>query len=264
VREQHPLPYNPFTINTMVSPYLVLELHPWVSIRGSKQRGHSKAIQDLLNNWNSRRFHQKMTFTQKAKDASVYARSQNRQTGFTLIDTIVALAIIMIVAGFATPTILRGVNNMRLRAAASDFSSLIQRARVAAVQKNDTYAVLFNLPSGRGAYVDVGKNSTFDSTKDPMIQFGGSVYQAAAPAGASGKPTNLDDPSGPLGWTATAGNISFNARGFPCSGTPCTTNVNFVFYFTDYSSNNSQWAAVSITAAGHPKTWWWNGSAWVN
>jgi type II secretory pathway pseudopilin PulG len=205
-----------------------------------------------------------MSFTPKAKAESVHARSQNRSSGFTLIDTIVALAIVMIVAGFATPTILRGVNNMRLHAAASDFSSLIQRARVVSVQKNNVYAVLFNLPSGRGAYVDVDQNSTFDSAKDPMIQFGGSVYQAAAPAGASGKPTNLDDPSGPLGWTATAGNISFNARGFPCSGTPCTTNVNFVFYFTDYSSNSSQWAAVSITAAGHPKTWWWNGSAWVN
>jgi type II secretory pathway pseudopilin PulG len=244
--------------------YVVLELHLSVWSRGSKQRVTQKLPWQLLNNRKSRRSRQKMSFTQKKKDASVHARSQNRLSGFTLIDTIVALAIVMIVAGFATPTILRGVNNMRLRAAASDFSSLMQRARVVSVQKNGVYTVLFNLSSGRGAYVDVDQNSTFDATNDPMIQFGGSVYQAAAPAGASGKPTNLDASGGPLGWTATAGNISFNARGFPCSGSPCTTNVNFVFYFTDYSSNSSQWAAVSITAAGHPKTWWWNGSAWVN
>jgi prepilin-type N-terminal cleavage/methylation domain-containing protein len=205
-----------------------------------------------------------MTSTQTVKNAWIHVRSGNRQRGFTLIDTLVALVIIGIVAGFAIPNTLTGIANMRLRGAASDFSGLVQRARTVAVQSNTTLPILFNLPSGRGAYVDLPVlNGTFDSG-EPMIQFSGSVYQAAAPAGASGKPTNLDASGGPLGWTATAGNISFNSRGFPCSGSPCTTNVNFVFYFTDYRYNGSQWAAVSITAAGHPKTWWWNGSGWVN
>src|SRR5580704_15682958 len=113
-----------------------------------------------------------MILTQKAKDARIHARSRNRQRAFTLIDTLVALVIIGIVAGFAAPTVLTGVNNMRLRGAASDFSGLVQRARTVAVQSNATVTVLFNLPSGNGAYVDLPTlNGTFDSATEPMIQF---------------------------------------------------------------------------------------------
>jgi prepilin-type N-terminal cleavage/methylation domain-containing protein len=186
-----------------------------------------------------------------------------RQTGFTLVEIMVVLLIMGIVAAIAVPNTITGVANMRLRGTASDFSGLVQRARVAAVQGNKTYTILFGLPTGNGAYVDLNGNGQFDSG-EPMVQFGGNANKVVAPAGATGKPTNLDAAGGPLGWTATSGNISVNSRGFPCSGSPCTTNVNFIFYFSDTRYDGSGWAAVSVTAAGHPKTWFWNGSSWIN
>lgn len=188
---------------------------------------------------------------------------QKHQSGFTLVELMMVFLIMGIVAGFAIPNTITGVANMRLRGAASDFSGLVQRGRTAAEQGNTTYTIRFGLPSGNGAYVDLNGNGQYDSN-EPMIQFGGNANQVAAPGGATGKPSNLDASGGPLGWTATAGNISFNSRGFPCSGSPCVTNVNYVFYFNDTRYNGSGWAAVSVTAAGHAKTWVWNGSSWIN
>jgi prepilin-type N-terminal cleavage/methylation domain-containing protein len=191
------------------------------------------------------------------------AGRQKRQGGFSLVETMLVCAVMGIVAGFAIPNTLTAMANVKLHSTASDFSGLVQRARTAAEEGNTTYTILFGLPTGQGAYVDLNGNGQYDAG-EPMVQFGGSSNQVAAPAGATGKPTNLDASGGPLGWTATAGNISFNSRGFPCSGSPCVTNVNYIFYFSDTRYNGSGWAAVSITSAGHPKTWWWNGSSWTN
>jgi Tfp pilus assembly protein FimT len=161
------------------------------------------------------------------------------------------------------------VANIRLRGSASSFAGLVQQARITAVRQNATVAVKFNLPSGtgNGAYIDLPTlNGSYDSG-EPLIQFGGSVNQVAAPGGASGAPTNLDASGGPLGWTATSGNVSFNSRGLPCdsTATPCGTNVNYIFYFKDTRAFGAHgWAAVSCTAAARIKVWFWDGASWIN
>lgn len=188
---------------------------------------------------------------------------KSREAGFSLIELILVLAVGSILVAFAIPNTMTGVANLRLRGTASDFSGLVQRGRLAAVQNNSVYTINFGLPTGNGAYVDLNANGSY-ALGEPMVQFGGSANQVAAP---SSSPTKLDAAGGPLGWTATAGNLSFNARGLPCSlsGGVCTTNVGFVFYLSDTRAvGGPGWAAVSITAAGHPKVWWWNGSSWTN
>lgn len=200
----------------------------------------------------------------------------NREKGAGLVDVMVSCLIIGILAAIAVPTTVTSIYNMRLRTAATEFSGLVQRARIMAVNDNSTYTIQFGLPTGNGAYVDLSGDGSYESSlstpvhnsySEPMVQFGGTVAQVAAPGGASGKPTNLDASGGPLGWTATSGNLSFNSRGLPCnsSSTPCGTNVNYIFYFSDTRPGGANgWAAVSVTAAGHPKEWYWNGSTWVN
>jgi prepilin-type N-terminal cleavage/methylation domain-containing protein len=206
----------------------------------------------------------------------------SRQDGLSLIELMLVVTAVSVLVAFAVPNMMTGVANMRLRGAASDFSGLVQQARIMAVQTNcqgntnKAYTINFGLPTGNGAYVDLNNNGSYDLAlspalgnvaSEPMIQFGGTANQVAAPAGAGGKPSNVDASGGPLGWTATSGNLSFNSRGLPCSlsGGVCTTNVGFVFYFSDTRGvGGPGWAAVSITAAGHPKVWWWNGSSWIN
>jgi Tfp pilus assembly protein FimT len=179
-----------------------------------------------------------------------------------MVELALVLTIVLVVAAFAIPNVARAMANIRLRGSASDLSGLLQRARLASVQNNATHTVRFSTGSTVGAYVDSNNNSQMD-TGEPMIQFGTGVIQTS-PSG-SGAPSALDGAGGPLGWTATSGNISFNSRGLPCdvTKTPCGTNVGYVFYL---SNNNyfaeKGWAAVSITAAGRIKVWTWTGTAW--
>jgi len=201
--------------------------------------------------------------------------NRTRQNGHSLVEVLITLLLILIVASMAIPNSATAIANIKLRGAASDFAGLVQQARISAVRGNKTFTVLFGLPSGNGAYIDLNGNGSFDSvlstpvaglSTEPMIQFGGSANHVAAPSG-TGAPTKLDASGGPLGWTATAGNISFNSRGLPCnsSATPCGSNVNYIFYFRDTRSfGSSGWAAVSVTAAARAKVWVWNGSSWTN
>ena len=187
-----------------------------------------------------------------------------RQRGFSLIELTVVILIVLLVAGIAVPNIATAIANVQLRGAASNLSGLIQSGRLAAVKNNVTCTVRFGLTNMQGAYVDLNKNGQFDST-EPMIQFGGNVTQVSAPSGA-GSPSALDGAGGPLGWTATSGNVSFNPRGLPCDVTrnPCATSVGYVFYLRDTRTSGNGWAAVSVTAAGRIKVWTWDGTAWVD
>jgi prepilin-type N-terminal cleavage/methylation domain-containing protein len=180
------------------------------------------------------------------------------RSGFSLVEVLIVVFIVLILAALAIPNMSTVIANIKLRGTATDLAGFVQQARITAVRKNATYTILFNLTGGNGAYLDLNGNGSYDSAApaEPMIQFG-----------ASGAPTNLDASGGPLGWTATSGNISFNSRGLPCdsTATPCGTNVNYIFYFKDTRAfGASCWAAVSITAASRAKVWWWNGSSWTS
>jgi prepilin-type N-terminal cleavage/methylation domain-containing protein len=186
-----------------------------------------------------------------------------RQSGYSLIEMSLVVAVVLILGALAIPTLTTAMANIRLRGATSDFAGLVQQARVTAVKKNGVYTIHFGVPSGNGAYIELNGNGSYDSG-EPMIQFGGNTNQVAAPGGT---PSNLDATSTPLGWTATSGNISFNARGLTCdvTATPCGTNVNYIFYFEDTRTLGGHgWAAVSITAAARSKVGYWNGSSWID
>src|SRR3989442_13839375 len=161
--------------------------------------------------------------------------SKIQQRGFSMVEVVIVLTVVLILAGVAIPNIATAIANVRLRGAASDLSGLMQSARLVAVKNNATYTVLFNPTSTLlGAYLDLNNNGSFD-TGEPMIQFGGSVSKVAAPNGSGNSPSVLDGNSGGLGWRAPRGNPTFNPRGLPFDGTqiPGGNKGGYVFFFND-------------------------------
>src|SRR6267143_6987867 len=115
---------------------------------------------------------------------------RGRTGGFSLIEILIVLFVVMVVAAIAVPNVMLAVSNIRLRASAGDLAGLMQQARILAAKNNANYAIRYGTVNGaRIAYVDLNGNSAFDNG-EPMTQFSGTTVAAAgAPTGSGGQPT---------------------------------------------------------------------------
>jgi prepilin-type N-terminal cleavage/methylation domain-containing protein len=181
-------------------------------------------------------------------------------TGFSLLELMVVVAIMMIMAAVSAPPIMAAIAHTKLRGASSNLSGLIQSSRMQAIRRNKTVTVHFvTVGSVPFAVVkDVEDTSTNLGPTDTQVQLGPSAFHVAVPDDA----TLLSDAI--LNYTPMSmpDLISFNPRGLPCnydSGV-CTT-AGFVYYVTDTSRPNA-WTAVSISPGGRVKQWFWIGTEW--
>jgi prepilin-type N-terminal cleavage/methylation domain-containing protein len=67
-----------------------------------------------------------------------------RQSGFTLVELIITMVILGIIAGIAIPSFVVMLPNYHLKSAARDIFSNMQQARMAAIQANRSYSILFD------------------------------------------------------------------------------------------------------------------------
>ena len=185
--------------------------------------------------------------------------------GFSLVELVMVVAILLVIAAFATPYMVNVVANVRLRAGMTSLSGVFQNCRSIAIKNNRIMSTHFTtMANGPVAYVkDAKVSSPTLAATDPQAQLGAPVTQVANIGSVIGGPTTLDSTT--LGFTPQSGDPSFNSRGLPCSyssGT-CTTPTGFVYYFTDSRPlGKNGWAAVSISPAGRVKVWMWTGSGW--
>jgi type II secretory pathway pseudopilin PulG len=199
-------------------------------------------------------------------------KQRGRMNGFSLLELLIAVFVVMVVAGIAIPNILLAASNVRLRASAGDLAGLLQDARILAAKNNTTYTVRYGTRNGANiAYVDLNGNGSFD-TGEPLMQFSGTTVPASGtPSGGSGQPSAYvlvgDTGSGSYDNTSTLG---FTGRGLPCNydttTTPATCSTPpakyFVYYMSDTRVGGSGWAAVVVTKGGRAKIVTWNGSSW--
>jgi prepilin-type N-terminal cleavage/methylation domain-containing protein len=185
--------------------------------------------------------------------------------GFSLVEMMVVVAIVMVIAAFAIPNMMNVIATFRLRGGMSSLSSLLQNARMMSIKGNQTYSVHFTtMSAGPVAYVKLAGDTAGILNTDAQAQLGAPVTMDQNPTG-TGAPTQMDNSF--LNFDPLTSDPSFNSRGIPCiyaSGT-CTAPKGYVFYFRGKRSFGTDgWAAVTISPAGHVKTWYWNGSSWGN
>jgi prepilin-type N-terminal cleavage/methylation domain-containing protein len=183
-----------------------------------------------------------------------------RAQGFSLMELMIVLAVVLILAAMATPRLMSTVNDISLRYAASDFSGLAQSARIQAVRRNTSYTILQgNLPSGTPAfYLDLPKAGVY-TTGDPMLPIKPSV--TVWPGIGSGAP-NEGTFIASLNFTVNPGGapLSFNARGLPCvavgNACPQTPGQGFVLFMSKAATMGGvPWAAIVINPSGHIQLW---------
>ncbi len=192
-------------------------------------------------------------------------RRSGKQTGFSMIETMVVLAIVLCISAYAIPNFMMAIANLRLRSGMSSLSSLFQNCRMMSIKQNTMYTVHFTtMAAGPVAYIQDASQTAAYSNSAQQAQLGAPVTMDQNPSG-TGAPTQMD--STLLGFDPLKTDPTFNARGIPCpySSGSCPAPKGFVFYFRGRRPlADDAWGAVSISPAGHVKTWFWNGSAWSN
>jgi type II secretory pathway pseudopilin PulG len=221
----------------------------------------------------------------------VRSQLQKMETGFSLLELLIVLAVMMVVTVAAFPTISKNLQIIRLRSSAEDFATLLQRDRIQAVKDNRYYTVHFTNASQQ-ACIDLNWNQSCDAG-EPVIFLASNVTFVTDGSGPSmdmiacGPVGNVTCSAGftGLNFTQQVATVlpSYNARGLPCVGNPpnpppnwsanatCTEfdnsvnpprPVGFLYELRYSGASASTYAAVAVTPAGLVSVWLYNGSSW--
>jgi Tfp pilus assembly protein FimT len=182
-------------------------------------------------------------------------RFNQSQSGYSLLELLVALAMVMVLTTMAVPAVTTAISSAQLRAAAGGLAGTLQKARMISAAADRAYAL--RVSGSSTVYIDLNGNSTLDASENiNLLRLPrGVVFDASAPALNAGFGASV---------TALPG---FDPRGLPCavSGSTCnfSQGTGFLVYLRqDRPFGATSWAAVSVSPAGRIKTWMWSGTAW--
>ena len=196
-----------------------------------------------------------------ANDHAASPKLRRAEAGFTVVEMLIVAAVILITTALAAPLLANAIAGYKLRTAAMDLDTLMQRARIQAVRDNryhtmQSTTVTIGSNTYTKLYVDLNSNATFDSG-EPSIQLGKNVTMPT-----SGAPSGL---SSSLGFSAQPSTVavSFNGRGTPCvvrngvcgSWDSNGTEVGFIYYVRSAGVTGTNWAAVTVSPSGRFRVW---------
>jgi prepilin-type N-terminal cleavage/methylation domain-containing protein len=191
-------------------------------------------------------------------------------SGFSLIELLVVMAVMLVVAAFAVPSLTNTMDAYRVRSAMNDISGLTQRCRVQSLRKNTSERMYVKTTGGMVQLFcqDIATGTGVVQSTDPQISL---LKQFSIPGTPTGGPTQL---TGTTMWGSANAAFAvdsdpyFSSRGLPCAavgvGTACSTITGYVYYVKYTTRNSARWAALSISPAGRVQNWFWNGTGWGN
>jgi len=184
------------------------------------------------------------------------------------------------VAAVGIPNGVNAMRGIRLREATTNYSGMLQRARIRAVETNSYYAVGTGVDPNSAlpiAFVDLNTPTSLAggyvaNAGYPMTVLASDVtLQAVGSAPATATLKGLFLPAGspltPQDLSVTPYLLAIGNRGLPCTvaGGYCSaTNPGPVAMWAFLQSSSSgNWAAVTVTPAGRVQSWSYSTGAWA-
>jgi len=142
-----------------------------------------------------------------------------RQAGFTMAELMIVIVIIAILSAIAVPSIINWLPNYRLKSAARDLFSNMQKARMQAVKENGDIVMMFDAGTNPGFYYFDTDNNNAYTAGENRIDF--SAYGSGVDYGNGNAALNWNGDN-----CTQAGSITFNSRGTSNSRTVYIQNQN--------------------------------------
>lgn len=102
-----------------------------------------------------------------------------KQSGFTIVELLVVIALIATMAAIAVPNFISWLPDYRLRSAAQDLLSNFQKVKMAAVKHNVNAAVCFKADnSGYTAFLDPNANYVQDAGEEAVTDVAWADYKS--------------------------------------------------------------------------------------
>lgn len=179
------------------------------------------------------------------------------KAGFSLVELMIAVAIIAILAAIAVPSYFQGLPRKRLRDAARDLMSQLQLARLNAVSTNRQWAVQFDIANNRYCQVDSGANETVDSAA--CVAAGDDVVSPPVLLASYGGQVRYGFGNAAFSWSGGGLNqslgVTFSNRGIKTAAAP-----EEVYLTTNLGGGNDIYCyALNILPGGGMKLRFYNG-----
>ena len=184
-----------------------------------------------------------------SKSATPRGTPRSAAAGFSMIELVVSLAVMLILTAVAVPSLLRSLRTYQLNSAAAQVSDMMKYTRFAAVRQNKKMSFLLT-PGGPGWMVWTGPSSdTAPSPTEKQLLIAGfvSLVTAGAPAGpniaGSGALTMLS------GSVCAPACFAFDARG-------AVSNLQgYVMYIGGINDPDASYRAIVLLPSGSTQVW---------
>jgi Tfp pilus assembly protein FimT len=193
-------------------------------------------------------------------------------SGFSITELLIVIAIMMVITALALPT-MQMIRTANLRQAGSDYASLLQSARIQAVQNDTYFSVVTTTSPVEQAFIDLQGNGVY-AQGDPVYALPSYVhvktYADNPPALSNLESLALASASDPS--LDTTDNPTFGPRGLPCKpinnngyttcpATVVTVNGTSVTSYITFFQNNANWVAVVVNPAARIRVFYYSASS---
>src|SRR5215475_10121789 len=180
----------------------------------------------------------------------------SRQSGFSLIELVVAMVIAMILIAVALPSFQRAYHSYQLNHAATQVADIVRLTRYEAIRRNKPLRCVFRPDAANPAVMDGSLTDTSGvaltgvAAMIVMLGASGNLVDAGSVPGASTLPAAANlGPTAPANVPAGGVTLQFDARGALTTG-----NVT-VFYLQNALAPDAGYRAVLLTPAGSLEIW---------